>query len=77
MSRDIPIVPTGKVRDERRMIQLLNAGLTSMVVSSNQTITDAQLLTAAEYAALSPPDADTIYFVSDGPNIYVGSIQFV
>ena len=77
MSKRQLLVRKGRIDDERTLINRLNEVLSFSIYSTNNSISDAQLLTQAQYNALTTPDSDTIYFTSDTLRIYVGTLQFV
>ena len=78
MAERIVSIPT-ETRDPRRVNQALQIVIARMVQSNTDvpTVDNIILVTQAEYNALSPPDATTIYFTSDTLAIYLGSVQYV
>ncbi len=72
--RMLPRLPTDKIRDERKMLLNLDEFRQFGMVSSDQTLTDMVKTTQVLYDALTPPDPDTVYFIMDTNQIYVGSI---
>ena len=78
MAERIVSIPTEE-RDPRRVAQAVQTVISRMVQSNTDvpTIDNAIVVTQAEYDALAPADATTVYFVSDTLRIYLGAARYV